>query len=97
MTSFDALVAVLQVIASFMIYIVSFLALFVFVILCLVTLVFLYKGADFVWAYTVKCNSQDLGVSPKMKLVPAESIAGSSERERILHPFSDLSSFRSHR
>lgn len=94
MTSFHALVAVLQVIASFMIYIVSFLALFVFVILCLVTLVFLYKGADFVWAYTVKCNSQDLGVSPKMKLVAERS---QEFRERILHPFSDLSSFRSHR
>jgi hypothetical protein len=94
MTSFDALVAVLQVIASFMIYIVSFLALFVFVILCLVTLVFLYKGADFVWAYTVKCNSQNLAVPPEMKHDPAES---REFRERILHPLSDISFFRSHR
>ena len=94
MTSFSALAAVLQVIASFMVYIVSFLALFVFVILCLVTLVFLYKGADFVWAYTVKCNSQDVGVSHGMK----HDAEGSREfRERILHPFSDVSFFRSHR
>jgi hypothetical protein len=94
MTSLDALVAVLQVLASFMIYIVSFLALFVFVILCLVTLVFLYKGADFVWAYTVKCNSQDLGVSPEMK---HDADASQEFRQRILHPFSDISFFRSHK
>jgi predicted membrane protein len=94
MPSLTALIAVLQVIAAFMIYLVSFLAVFVFVILSLVTLVFLYRGADFVWAYTVKSNLQDLEVSSE-----AKQIAGGLQepRQRIHHPFSGVSLFRSHR
>lgn len=94
MPSFNALIAVLQVIAAFMIYIVSFLAVFVFVILGLVTLVFLYRGADFVWAYTVKSNLQDVEVTSETK-----QIAGGMQdsRQRIHHPFAGVSFFRSHR
>jgi len=94
MPSLNALIAVLQVIAAFMIYIVSFLAVFVFVILCLVTLAFLYKGADFVWAYTVKSNLQDLEVTSETK----QMTGGVKEpKQRIHHPFSGASLFRSHR
>jgi predicted membrane protein len=94
MPSLSALIAVLQVIAAFMIYIVSFLAVFVFVILGLVTLVFLYRTADFVWAYTVKSNFQELEATSEPK-----QIAGGIQepKQRIRHPFSGVSFFRSHR
>jgi len=92
MTSFHPLIALLQVIAAFMIFVVSYLALFVFVILCLVSAVSIYKGADFVRAYTVKSNSLCDRASSESK----ENTGGSLQpRRRIHHAFSGASLFRS--
>jgi hypothetical protein len=94
MTSFHAVVALLQVIAAFMIFLASYLALFVFVILCLSTAVFIYKGADFLWAYTVKSDPRQ----DKDSFESKNNAGGSPEtRQRIHHAFPGVSLFHSQR
>jgi hypothetical protein len=93
-TSFHAMIALLQALAAFLIFLASYLALFVFVILFLLTTAFIHKGADFLWAYTVKPNSRQVGDSSESK----DNAAGSPEtRQRIHHAFSGVSLFHSHR
>ena len=94
MTSFHAIVALLQVIAAFLIFLASYLALFVFVILCIFTAVAIYKVADFLWAYKVKSNSVHDEISPERK----DNSGGSPVPwQRIHHVFSGVSLFHSHR
>lgn len=94
MPSFQALIALLQVIAAFMIFLAGYLALFVFVILCLFTAVFTCKGADFLWAYTAKSGSQQVADSSEWKVNSADSPQPS---QRVHHAFSGISLFHSHR
>jgi len=94
MTSFHALTALLQMIAAFLIFLASYLALFAFVIICLVAAAFIYKGADFLRARKVKSNSQQVGDSSKRK----DTSGGSPEpRQRMHQAFSGVSVFRSPR
>jgi hypothetical protein len=94
MTSFHALIAMLQVIAAFLIFIAGYLALFVFVIIALLTATFIYKGADFVWAYTVKSNSQHFGDSSERN----NNVHSSLEPRQTIHStFSGVPLFHSHK
>ena len=94
MTSFHALIALLQVIAAFLIFLASYLALFVFVILCIFTAVVIFKGSDFLCAYKVKSNSVHDEVSPERK---HNAVGPPEPRQRIHHVFSGASLFHSHR
>lgn len=94
MISFHALISLLQMIAAFLIFLAGYLALFVFVILCIFTAAVIYKGADLLWAYKVKSNSEHDEVSPERK----DNSGGSPELwQRFHHVFSGVSPFRSHR
>ncbi len=67
MTSFATFNAVLQVIAAFVIFLASYLALLLFIIIGLLIAELIYEGARLGRAYTVKCNSLDDGVGSEIK------------------------------
>ncbi len=48
---------VLQVVAALLIFVACYLALLLFIVICLVIAELVYEGARLGQAYTVKCNS----------------------------------------
>lgn len=67
MIPLGALSAVLQVIASFFIIIMIYLALFLSILICLVLAECICERADMVRGYTVKSNSVDDGIPDNVK------------------------------
>jgi hypothetical protein len=67
MTPESILVVALQMIAALLIFVITYLAIFLSIIICLVIAEFIYEGAGLVRAYTTKSDSSEHGVSSQVK------------------------------
>lgn len=58
----DSLIALLQTISAFVVFIVGYLALLLSVVICFALATCVYRGGCLAWAYTVKSTSLDHNV-----------------------------------
>jgi hypothetical protein len=97
MTPNSIFVVTLQVIAAVLIFVITYLAIFLSIVICLVVAECIYEGAGVLRAYTVKCDSPEHGVSSDERRNASGPSLLRHTFQHFQHGISGASLFRSHK